>query len=255
MLTLPLVIAALTAGLAGGVHCIGMCGGIAVMLSQPASKDERVIPIHAAAATAAPAQPSVTSENTALMRRVWLHAGRISVYMLVGAVFGLMGAAGMMIRPSALQHQILFMLGNAALILLGLKLLGVALPLHRLSGKIAVWQQRFFSSIPLLSAPRAHPYVKGLMWGCLPCGLLYSVAPFALFSGSAWSGAVLMLVFGIAALPHLLLAEGLAQFARRSQLTSWIRYAGASALILIGMLGIWFADMKNMPDFLCVLPA
>ncbi|MBC3936315.1 sulfite exporter TauE/SafE family protein [Undibacterium sp. CY7W] len=253
MLTLPLFLAALTAGLAGGVHCIGMCGGITVMLNQPATNDARLIPIHPAVATAAPAAAS--HKNPSRMRRAWLHAGRISVYMLVGAVFGGMGAAGMMVRPSALQHQILFMIGNAALILLGLKLLGFALPGRNLTAWIAVWQQKFFSLIPLLSTPRAHPYVKGLMWGCLPCGLLYSVAPFALFSGSAWSGAVLMLVFGVAALPHLLVAEGLARFARRADLGAWLRYSGAAVLILTGLLGIWFADMKSMPDFLCVLPA
>jgi len=45
MLTAPLVFAALSAGLLGGVHCIGMCGGIANMLTSAGRKQPAIIPI------------------------------------------------------------------------------------------------------------------------------------------------------------------------------------------------------------------
>ena len=50
----------------------------------------------------------------------------------------------------------------------------------------------------------------GLLWGWLPCGLVYSALVTALTSGSAWCGAALMLAFGAGTLPTLLLAGLLA---------------------------------------------
>jgi sulfite exporter TauE/SafE len=41
MLTLPLILAAVTAGIAGGVHCVGMCGGISSMLSRAGAMEEK----------------------------------------------------------------------------------------------------------------------------------------------------------------------------------------------------------------------
>ena len=43
----------------------------------------------------------------------------------------------------------------------------------------------------------------GALWGFVPCTLVYSVLPLALFAGGAWEGALVMMVFGIGTLPHL----------------------------------------------------
>src|SRR5450830_1194436 len=118
MLTLPLALAAITAGVAGGVHCIGMCG-------------------------------------------------RISTYMLVGALFGGLGNAGLILRPYLPAQQFLFVFGNLALVALGIRVLGVTVPFQWLSHFFSTWQQRFFSKMPSLKNGIRYPFLTGLAWGCL----------------------------------------------------------------------------------------
>jgi sulfite exporter TauE/SafE len=49
-------------------------------------------------------------------------------------------------------------------------------------------------------------FAAGLVWGWLPCGLVYSMLTLALLSGGAAAGAGLMAAFGLGTLPNLLLA-------------------------------------------------
>ena len=58
MLTPPLVLAVLSAGLLGGVHCIGMCGGISSMLASAGKPVRKTIPI-----IHAPIEPSPGSRD------------------------------------------------------------------------------------------------------------------------------------------------------------------------------------------------
>lgn len=253
MLTLPLIIAAATAGLAGGVHCIGMCGGLSVMLTRMtggSSASQKVIPLvvqpSGTAASAAPARRQ-------LWRRIALHGGRLSSYMLIGAVLGGLGNAGLLFRPHPQLHQWLFIVGNLALILLGIRLLGVPLPGSRLLARLATWQQALFNLLPAANDKARSPFLVGMIWGFLPCGLLYALAPFAIFAGGAASGAALMAIFGLTALPHLLAGQGLLRLLAAGSLPKLVRYLGSAVLILIGIAGVWYADMKQMPDFLCLM--
>ena len=61
--------------------------------------------------------------------------------------------------------------------------------------------QRLF---PIDNPPQA--FLLGLLWGWLPCGLVYSVVAWSLTAGSALDGAKLMLGFGLGTLPALLIA-------------------------------------------------
>jgi sulfite exporter TauE/SafE len=245
MLTLPLVLAALFAGLVGGLHCIGMCGAISGMLSRPFSSSKTsVIPIQTS-----------TKPVNAMRSLVLLHAGRLSVYMLIGAVFGGLGQASLNLNLGFSFAQIWFVLGNLALLLLGVNLLGF--PVHGLLPQL--WLQKLQNPLYVLSnklrtlsgQTARFPYFQGMAWGLLPCGLLYAIAPFALFSGRAWSGAVLMLIFGLAALPHLLLTQWMLARVKRQ---TWLRYLSGAILIAIAGVGLWYYDMKSMPSFLCVTP-
>jgi hypothetical protein len=94
-----------------------------------------------------------------------------------------------------------------------------------------------------------------MLWGCLPCGLVYGVLPFSLLSGDAISGAILMLIFGLGALPYLLFAQALAQWLHHSKVPALLRLSGAAILTSIGLLGLWWSfNMQEMPAFLCVTP-
>ena len=254
MLTLPLALAALTAGVAGGVHCIGMCGGISTLLNQAGTHhQEKIIPIKAATTRR-------KSGGSVAIRSSWyfqlmLQSGRIFTYMLIGALFGGLGSAGMILRPYLPAHQILFVFGNLALVALGLRVLGIQLRFHWLTNIFAKLQQGIFNRMPALKNGIRFPFLIGMVWGCLPCGLLYSVIPFALLSGDWFSGALLMMLFGLSALPHLLLSQGVFNMASRARVPHWLRNTGGLCLISIGVLGLWYFDMHQMPSFLCVLPS
>jgi sulfite exporter TauE/SafE len=253
MITLPLALAAVTAGLVGGVHCVGMCGGISTLLSQA---PKRELSNHSNKVFAIHRQPKVLGADSVFMannrHQILLQSGRLLTYMLIGMLFGGLGSAGMQFKPYLPVQKILFVVGNLALVLLGLHLLGLTFAaslLKKLSGPILQFGHSF---MPAITYGRRHPFLMGMSWGCLPCGLLYGVAPFALLSGDALSGAILMLLFGLTALPHLLFTQTLLRRGNSGRLAAYFRAASACCLIFIGLFGLWYFDMKNMPSFLCV---
>lgn len=175
-------IALFLVGLLGGTHCVGMCGGIVGALSMGG--------------------PARWSMHFAY------NGGRIFSYALAGALAGALGAATLGLDQQWPIRQTLFLLANLMLIALGLYLLGVtrALAFTERAGQ-HLWRhlqpmtRRF---LPARTVAQAFPL--GLLWGWLPCGLVYSALVSALSAGSAERGAALMLAFGLGTLPNLLLA-------------------------------------------------
>lgn len=251
MLTLPLVAAVLSAGLLGGAHCIGMCGGLANMLTNagvPGRKTIRIVPVQA-----------IHQESKVNRWRIptLLHAGRLFTYSLIGGFVGALGAAGLLFKPYLPVQMLMFVLGNLALIWLGLRLAGYSpefTSLSRLASHVTS-QVKLPIRFSLSAQTRRHPFFVGMAWGCMPCGLVYGVLPFSLLSGNAGSGAVLMLLFGLAALPYLLFAQGIAQLLKHHKYPFVIKGAGAALLMGIGLYGLWHYDMHGLPAIFCVTAA
>jgi sulfite exporter TauE/SafE len=81
-------------------------------------------------------------------------------------------------------------------------------------------------------------FAAGLLWGWLPCGMVYSVLATAMLSGSALAGASVMLAFGLGTLP-MLAALGLAgQSMRRMMARAMVRRACGLAILGFGVLGL-----------------
>ncbi|MBV5345733.1 MAG: sulfite exporter TauE/SafE family protein, partial [Rhodoferax sp.] len=78
----------------------------------------------------------------------------------------------------------------------------------------------------------------GLLWGWLPCGLVYSALIMALSSGSAAKGASIMLAFGIGTLPNLLLAGLLAVRLREYASNLWVRRVAGFLVLGFGVWGL-----------------
>lgn len=249
MLTAPLIFAALSAGFIGGVHCVGMCGGIAHLLSRKAivANPRRVIPI----AYEPPTSTQQSNAQNPIVYNIALHAGRIFTYVLAGAVLGAFGAASLTLRPYLPIQQALFVIGNISLVLLGLRLLGWV-PHFFFIPSLIEWISKLTSNIsPFMQHHKTSPFMVGMLWGCLPCGLLFVIAPLALLSGDAISGAALMLLFGLSALPHLLIAQRLAAM-RYSVGGRGLKLVAAMVLLAVGVFGLFHSDMKSMPEWLCV---
>jgi sulfite exporter TauE/SafE len=191
-----LLAAMLALGLASGLHCVGMCGGIVAAFSA-----RRAIPIVAE-------------------RRPWplaLHAGRISTYALLGAAAGALGGAVPLMQGALPAQTMLFVLANAALILAGLYLAGAGRLLGRLEGLAAPLWRRVQPTALRLTQGRTPlaAFGAGLLWGLLPCALVYGALAAATLAAGAAGGALAMLAFGLGTLPWLLGAGAIAWRLRR----------------------------------------
>jgi sulfite exporter TauE/SafE len=219
-------IAVFLVGLLGGAHCMAMCGGIvgALTMQTPGG--------------AGPAGPAGRSGWKQWPLHLAYNLGRISSYAFAGAVLGAVGSAGLLFEDALPVQLTLYVLANLMLVALGLYLLGLPHGLTFLErGGQKIWARiqpltrRF---LPATTVSRALPL--GLLWGFLPCGMVYSVLAATLLTGSAARGAGLMLAFGLGTLPNLLLAGFLLGRFRDIVRASWVRQA--SGLLVLGF-GVW----------------
>ncbi|WP_339720011.1 sulfite exporter TauE/SafE family protein [uncultured Paraglaciecola sp.] len=207
-------VSALLIGLAGGVHCVGMCGGIVGAFAYAVPKN-------------APLLPYTLAYNL----------GRITSYTLAGAITGW---AGLLFAQQINKGiVILQFVSGVFLLLLGLYIAGWwqgLTKIEKLGSKfwqvIHPWSKTF---IPFKSPLQAIPY--GMIWGWLPCGLVYSVLTWSLASGSAVQGAIIMAGFGLGTLPvMILMATGFNKIQTLIQ--------KPKAKILMGLLLLVFATMQ-----------
>ena len=202
-------------GLLGGVHCAGMCGGIVAALSGRGGAGRWDLHLS-------------------------YNLGRIVSYGLGGAIAGALGSAGMLLEGVLPIQIVLYVLANLMLVLLGLYLAGLAQVAARLE-RIGLWlwkaiQPLSASLLPANTRPRALGL--GMLWGWLPCGLVYGILLTALLAGDPLNGAAIMLAFGLGTLPNLLLA-GLA-WRRVSGLTRArpVRVAAGGLVLGFGVYGL-----------------
>lgn len=209
--------AAFLIGLLGGVHCVGMCGGIVGALTMQTPQGQRAWGLHLS-----------------------YNAGRIASYAAAGAIMGMIGGAGLLFNQILPVQMLLYVLANLVLVSLGLYLAGLGNQLTRLEAlgaslwrRVQPYSQRF-----LPADTPAKAFALGTLWGWLPCGLVYSVLATALLSGGGASGAAVMLAFGLGTLPNLLLA-GMA-FKRLRELMSnrRLRLAAGALVAAFGFAGL-----------------
>lgn len=171
------VLAAFFLGLAGSTHCLGMCGAISVNLSFSLPEPER-------------------STSRLLYWHLLVNAGRVTFYALLGAFAGGVGAA--LDQRSPMLGKAIMLLSALVLALIALQLFGQARGLQWLESIGAlVWRKVQPLTQPLLPLRKGwQAYLLGMLWGLMPCGLIYSAAALAAGTGSAVKGALLMAVFG-----------------------------------------------------------
>lgn len=210
-----LAAAAFVAGLLGGVHCIGMCGGIVATLA-------------------------LEARGPAIARQLAYNAGRISAYTAAGT---LAGFAGSLVHSQGawLSAQLaMFFVANAVMVLLGLYVAGWGRAVLRVEAagaplwrRIEPYARRL---LPIDSTAKALG--AGLAWGWIPCGLVYSMLVLAAASGSAAGGALVMALFGLGTLPNLLAAGLAAQRLVALRRAPWVRRTAGVLIIALGIVGI-----------------
>ena len=179
-------LSAFLVALLGGVHCVGMCSGIvaALTLSLPAQQKFSTL------------WPYLLAYNL----------GRLLSYVSAGILAGGVGAWAAHLTSVYYGQQILKMTAGLFMIMLGLYLAGWWQGLIRLEQAGGIFWRRL-EPLGRGLLPIRYPgqaLVMGMIWGWLPCGLVYSVLIWAISTGSGVEGGLLMLSFGLGTLPALL---------------------------------------------------
>lgn len=194
-------------GLITSVHCVVMCGGIA--LSQCMGKPSGV-------------RPSIL-----------YNLGRVIAYTVVGA---LVGALGAVVSFSGAAKGVIQTIAGGFMILMGLNMTGlfpwVSRLIPRMPGGIAKKLNRARGSGPL---------VVGLLNGLMPCGPLQAMQIYALSSGSWARGALSMLLFSLGTVPLMFALGALggkmsAKFNRRAMAVGAVLVAALGLTMLSGGL-------------------
>ena len=230
-------IAAFLLGLLGGVHCVGMCGGIVAALSLNIKRST----LDAGLSAVLPLQ-------------IGYNLGRLSSYVLIGLLAGSFGWLLSQYLPDVRQaQQVLQLISIAFMLMLGLYLAGWwqgAAYLERVGAPI--WRR--IEPLGRRLMPVQHflqAYVFGAIWGWLPCGLVYTILIWALLSVDPVHGALLMLSFGVGTLPNLLLMGSLASQLSALTRKVWVRRSAGLLVIGLALFSLWLmwngGDVDTLP--------
>ncbi|WP_075185798.1 sulfite exporter TauE/SafE family protein [Teredinibacter haidensis] len=206
-------IAAFVLGLMGAGHCLGMCGGLAAALAfanQGKSKFHRFA--------------ILLSYNI----------GRIFSYGLIGWIFGFIFSNVDQLSPVPVLRAV----SGVLLIAMGFYLADWWKVLTRLE-RLGSLLWRWISPLGRRLMPVTNTVTAlflGLLWGWLPCGLVYSVLALAAAQGEALAGAGVMVAFGLGTVPAVL-AGGLASNYIKTAISNvWVRRLFGIGFIVYGIV-------------------
>jgi sulfite exporter TauE/SafE len=210
-------------GLASLLHCVGMCGGIIGALTLSLPQQVREQPLRLASFVAA------------------YNLGRITSYAIAGFLVGAFGQTASHLVGHEYGHTLLQWLAAALLVGIGLYVAGwfpafarieqVGRPMWK---KLEPLGRRL---LPVSSQPRA--YLFGLVWGWLPCGLVYTTLFWVLSARTPMEGAVDMALFGIGTLPGVMTAGILTGWLVKIRNARWARQIFGLMLIAMAIASLY----------------
>ena len=206
---MSILITALLLGLAGSLHCVGMCGPLLLALPLDAAGKWQV-----------------------MRKMLMYHTGRILTYAALGVLFGLLGK-GLAIAG----FQKILSIGAGAF------MLGMAFMAWRFEQLVTAlpgfgaFTQGVKTGIGNLmrKSPNGSTFSIGLLNGLLPCGMVYAALAGAIASTGGLEGGLFMAVFGIGTLPLLLMVSVLGRSFSVS-IRQKIKFAQPVLLGLVGLL-------------------
>jgi uncharacterized protein len=216
-MTIPFLI-----GLLSAVHCFGMCGGIVGALTMSLA-------------------PEIRARHSRLFYySLAYNLGRLTSYTVAGLLIGALG--GTLVELLAPQHglPVLRIIAAVIIIVLGLYL-GGWMPrlaaIERLGTPIWKKLQPLGQRLLPVSSP-FQAFLFGIIWGWLPCGLVYYALLLALSEGNAMDAGLYMMMFGLGTLTPMLLASMLAGRMNTLRKSLIINKLSGGLLILLGLVSL-----------------
>lgn len=205
-------------GFFSGFHCIAMCGGLCAVICQKQNHTQTFV----------------------------TNLGRITTYTLLGAVFaGLVQGLSLQLNLGvwgALMRSIM----GVMLLLTGLVLLFKGKAKWLLIQKPLPFWPKISHKLKKIQSSDSWVtvYSKGILWGMIPCGLLYGMLIVAATTADVWRGASFMLYFGIGTLMPLLLSQLVIKNLLNSKFGYLLRAVSGTFVIILGLWVLaspWFA--------------
>ncbi len=215
-----ILFAAFIAGLFGSVHCMGMCGGFVGLIGQQLNPKQK------------------TSFLSALPFWLATNGGRLFSYAIAGTIAGTIGGAAVGVFNPKYVQNIGLMLSGSFMVALGLYLAGWwqgLLALEKLGGGLWKRLQPFMSKL-LTGSGIKKAALTGVIWGWLPCGLVYSMLIWAMTIATPLGGASIMLAFGAGTLPMLIGMGALSGKLNAIRQNKTVRQALGAMIIGFGLL-------------------
>lgn len=205
---------AFTLGLVSSVHCVGMCGGIMGALTM-----------------AIPKEASARRISFILTYNI----GRITSYAVMG------GLLGVVLSQIPEMSSGLRVIAGLLLIAMGLYVANWWQGLTYLEqGGRYLWAYLQPLSKPLLPVDRLYKsLLLGVVWGWLPCGLVYSALAYAATEQHALQSALVMAAFGVGTLPAVFATGIAAEQLRKILQKNALRQILAAAIMVFGVWTIW----------------
>jgi len=209
---LPMLAAAFGAGFLGSAHCLGMCSGISGLF--------------AAGAT-------VASIKTQVPLAIAYNLGRVLSYAFLGVTVAAVGGAAVGAMPGLAGPVRLA--SGLLIVVVGLQVAfcwRLLAPIEKVGA--VIWNRlapRAKGLIPATTVLTAAGL--GLIWGWLPCGLVYGALLLAATTADPVGGGMVMIAFGLGTMPAMVLS-GLSA-ARVSAFTGRNRVAAGLLIAVLGM--------------------
>lgn len=218
-------------GLAGGPHCLAMCGTACAALGRSGSR-EAIIAIQPANSvrSAGSTRPKVFNWPSTISFQV----GRLIGYSASGGLVAWLVDNLAMLSAVSTAFRPVWVLMHAAMLAWGIMLVVLARQPAWLDGMgQSIWRR-----VQATVGAHRTPLVLGLVWTLLPCGLLYSALLVASLSGGPLYGALCMALFAAGSAVSLTIgpwAWELLQHNQDQRRQAWgVRLAGTVLAVAAG---------------------
>jgi len=205
-------------GLFSSVHCLAMCGGLCGVFCR---------------------------NNPSFSTILIINSGRIITYTLLGIIFaGFIQGLALSLPVTQFGFWVRSLLG-LVIVFLGLRILLNKSSLHTFFENNFLWKKAkaTLHRVSALNSWAAH-LSKGLIWGLIPCGLLYGVLIAAATTQNVFNGGIFMFAFGLGTLPSMFIAAGIINSGQNYLQNTSLRFGAGIFIILIGLWSLispWFS--------------